>query len=83
MLTCCVDSSLLELFFHKYRKENKMSLQEIELPDHVVQGEELEEIWDRLMSFSNAVVDLAGVEIEELNDDVIGDYKIIHLNNSL
>lgn len=57
-----------------------MSLQEtVSLPEHPVHGDELQEVWKRLMSFSNAVIGEAGVVIEELHDDVVGDFKVIHI----
>lgn len=57
-----------------------MSLQErVPLPDHLVHGEELKEIWGSLMSFSNAFLDEAGVVVEEVHDEKIGDFTVIHL----
>jgi hypothetical protein len=56
-----------------------MSIYEVSLPDHVVSGEELEEVWDRLLSFSNAVMDEAGVVIKEVHDETAGDFRRISI----
>lgn len=52
---------------------------EIEFPNVVSRDKEFNEEWDRMFSFTRAVMDEAGVVVERVQDDEVGEYIRIAL----